>query len=98
MQRGSVVKVFGNIDGECAKAVCREIEVLARRRGQFEMWIDSAGGDLTAGLMIYCVMQLTEVKVKTMCCGKAYSTASLLLAAGSHGCRSCVASASVAVH
>ncbi|MFP3038707.1 MAG: ATP-dependent Clp protease proteolytic subunit [Candidatus Hodgkinia cicadicola] len=97
-QRGSVVRVFGNIDWESTKVVCREIEVLARCRSQLEMWIDSAGGDLISGLTIYCVMQLTEVKVKTVCCGRAYSAASLLLAAGSRGCRSCVASSSVMMH
>lgn len=47
-----------------------------------QMYINSPGGVVTAGLAIYDTMQYVRCPISTLCIGQAASMASLLLAAG----------------
>src|SRR5438046_8847049 len=49
---------------------------------EIAMYINSPGGEVTAGLAIYDSMQFVRPAVSTLCIGQAASMASLLLAAG----------------
>ncbi|HXU81848.1 MAG TPA: ATP-dependent Clp protease proteolytic subunit, partial [Polyangia bacterium] len=49
------------------------------------MYINSPGGDVSAGLAIYDAMEALRCPVATFCVGQAASMASLLLAAGAKG-------------
>ena len=51
------------------------------------MYVNSPGGEVTAGLAIYDTMQALRCPVATFCVGQAASMASLLLAAGAKGKR-----------
>ncbi len=93
-----IITIFGELSCEHAAAACRKILESTRYRKQLEIQINSPGGDLSAGMAIYNIMQLTKAKTKTLCCGQAHSVASLLLAAGCRGYRMCVAGASIALH
>ena len=52
-----------------------------------DLYINSPGGSVTAGLGIYDVMQLIKCDVRTFCTGMAASMGSLLLTAGAKGKR-----------
>ena len=62
------------------------------------MYINSPGGELTAGLAIYDTMQLVRCDVATFCTGQAASMASFLLAAGAKGKRHILPHARVMIH
>jgi ATP-dependent Clp protease protease subunit len=62
------------------------------------MYVNSPGGEVTAGLAIYDTMQVLRCPVATFCVGQAASMASLLLAAGARGKRSALPHARVMIH
>jgi ATP-dependent Clp protease protease subunit len=62
------------------------------------MYINSPGGEVSAGLGIYDTMQSLRCPVATLCMGQAASMASLLLAAGAPGKRSALPHARVMIH
>jgi ATP-dependent Clp protease protease subunit len=62
------------------------------------MYINSPGGELTAGMAIYDTMQAVRCPVATFCVGQAASMASLLLAAGAKGKRHALPHARVMIH
>ena len=49
---------------------------------EINLYINSPGGSVTAGLAIYDTMQYVKPGVRTLCMGLAASAAALLLAAG----------------
>jgi len=63
-----------------------------------QMYINSPGGSVTAGLGIYDTMQLVHSEVATICTGQAASMAAVLLAAGNKGKRSVLPHARVMIH
>jgi ATP-dependent Clp protease protease subunit len=62
------------------------------------IYINSLGGEVSAGLAIYDTMQALRCPVATFCLGQAASMASLLLAAGTKGKRSTLPHARVMIH
>lgn len=62
------------------------------------IYINSNGGDADALINIYDVMQLISSPVKTICVGKAYSAASIILAAGTKGKRYLYKNSEVMLH
>jgi ATP-dependent Clp protease protease subunit len=61
-------------------------------------YINSPGGHITAGLAIYDTMQLIKPKINTYCIGQAASMASVLLAAGTKGCRYALPRSRIMIH
>lgn len=62
-----------------------------------EFYINSPGGSVQAGLMIYDAMQLMDSPVNTTCIGSAASMGAVLLAGGT-GTRSCLPNSRVMIH
>ena len=62
------------------------------------MYVNSPGGEVTAGLAIYDTMQALRCPVATFCVGQAASMGSLLLAAGAKGKRNALPNARVMIH
>jgi ATP-dependent Clp protease protease subunit len=62
------------------------------------MYINSPGGSVTAGLAIYDTMQWVKCDIQTICLGQAASMAALLLTAGSAGKRFVLPSSRVLIH
>jgi ATP-dependent Clp protease, protease subunit len=62
------------------------------------LYINSPGGSVTAGLAIYDTMQYVKPPVSTICLGQAASMAAVLLAAGSPGKRFAVPNARIMIH
>ncbi len=51
------------------------------------IYINSPGGSITAGLAVYDTMQFVQCDVATFCIGQAYSMAAIILAGGTKGKR-----------
>ncbi len=62
------------------------------------MYINSPGGDVSAGLAIYDTMHALRCPVATLCMGQAASMASLLLASGAKGKRAALPNARIMIH
>jgi ATP-dependent Clp protease, protease subunit len=62
------------------------------------MYVNSPGGDVSAGLAIYDTMQSLHCPVATFCVGQAASMASMLLASGAKGKRTALPNARVMIH
>lgn len=63
-----------------------------------QMFINSPGGSVIAGLGIYDTMQYIAPDVATICTGLAASMGAVLLAAGTHGKRTALPHARVMIH
>jgi len=62
------------------------------------LYINSPGGSITAGLAIYDTMQYVKPDLTTICTGQAASMAALLLAAGSKGKRFALPHSRIMIH
>ena len=62
------------------------------------LYINSPGGSVTAGLGIYDTMQYVKPSINTICLGQAASMGALLLAAGTKGKRFALPNARVMIH
>jgi ATP-dependent Clp protease, protease subunit len=62
------------------------------------LYINSPGGSVTAGLAIYDTMQYIKPDVATICMGQTSSMAALLLAAGAKGKRYSLPNARILIH
>ena len=62
------------------------------------MYINSPGGSVTAGMAIYDTMQFVRCDVATYCVGQAASMAAVLLAAGAVGKRFVLPNARIMIH
>lgn len=62
------------------------------------LYINSPGGSITAGLAIYDTMQFIKPSVATICVGQAASMAAVLLAAGDKGKRSALPHSRIMIH
>jgi ATP-dependent Clp protease, protease subunit len=62
------------------------------------IYINSPGGSVTAGLAIYDTMQYVKPQVSTICIGQAASMGSVLLAAGAKGKRFALPNSRIMIH
>ncbi len=62
------------------------------------LYINSPGGSVTAGLAIYDTMQYVKCQVSTICMGQAASMGALLLAAGAKGKRYSLPHSRIMIH
>jgi ATP-dependent Clp protease protease subunit len=63
-----------------------------------QMYVNSPGGVVYAGLAIYDTMRFIKPDVATICCGIAMSAGSLVLAGGAHGKRSALPNSRILIH
>jgi len=95
-----VVFVVGNIDDHAANLVVAQFLFLESENPEkdINLYINSPGGIVTAGLAIYDTMQYIKCDVSTMCVGQAASMGAVLLAAGTKGKRYCLPHSRVMIH
>ena len=62
------------------------------------LYINSPGGSISAGMMIYDTMQYIKCDVSTLCVGLAASMGSFLLAAGAKGKRLALPNSEIMIH
>lgn len=63
-----------------------------------DLYINSPGGSVTAGLAIYDAMQILKPDISTICVGQASSMGAVLLAAGAKGKRYSLPNARILIH
>ncbi len=63
-----------------------------------QMYINSPGGSVTAGMAIYDTMQYVKCDVSTICVGMAASMGAFLLSAGTKGKRLALPNAEIMIH
>jgi len=66
--------------------------------GDIELYINSPGGSVSAGLAMYDVMQMVKCDVATICVGLAASMGAVLLAGGQKGKRYALPNARIMIH
>jgi len=95
-----LIFIVGAIDDYMANIVVAQMLFLESENPEKEinLYINSPGGVVTAGLAIYDTMQFIKPDVSTICTGQAASMGAVLLAAGAHGKRYCLPHARVMIH
>jgi ATP-dependent Clp protease protease subunit len=88
------------IDDHIASLVVAQLLFLEAEDGEkdINMYINSPGGQVSAGLAIYDTMQYIRPDVSTICIGMAASMGSFLLAAGAPGKRFSLPNAEILIH
>ncbi len=95
-----IVFLQGPIDDNISNLIIAQMLFLQfdDPKADINLYINSPGGSVTAGLGIYDTMQFISCPVATYCIGQAASMAAVLLAAGSKGKRNCLPNARVMIH
>ena len=88
------------IDDHVANSICAQLLFLESENPekQINMYINSPGGAVTAGMAIYDTMQYISAPVATLCIGQAASMAAVLLAAGEKGMRYTLPHSRIMIH
>lgn len=95
-----IVFVCGQIEDYMANIIVAQLLFLEAENPEkdINMYINSPGGVVTAGMAIYDTMQFIKPQVSTLCLGQACSAGSLLLAAGHQGKRLALPHSRIMIH
>jgi len=98
--RERVVFVGTAIDDEIANLVVAQLLHLEAEDPEkdIQLYVNSPGGHVYAGLAIYDTMRFIKPDVATTCCGVAMSMGSLILAGGAHGKRAALPNSRILIH
>ncbi len=98
--RDRIVFVGGQIDDDLANIVIAQLLFLEKENpdSDIDLYINSPGGSLTAGMAIFDTMQFIKCEVATICAGFAASAASLLLVGGHSGKRMALPYSKILIH
>ena len=88
------------INDDVANIVIAQMLFLAADNPErdINLYINSPGGSVSAGMAIYDTMQFIDSPVRTICMGLAASMGAFLLAAGANGKRSALPHARIMIH
>lgn len=94
------VYLWGVVDDKSAREVVSKMLLLeADKPGEeIKFYINSPGGVVTSGMVIYDTMQMIKSPVSTICMGLAASMGSILLSGGTKGKRSIYPHGEVMIH
>jgi len=95
-----IIFIGSAIDDIVANVVIAQMLFLQMedRERDINIYINSPGGSVTAGMAIYDTMQFVKPKVCTYCVGQAASMGAVLLTAGAKGKRYALPNARVMIH
>jgi ATP-dependent Clp protease, protease subunit len=98
--RDNIIFIGTPIDDNVANLVTAQLLFLAAEDPEkdVQLYINSPGGSVTAGMAIYDTMQFIRPDVTTICIGQAASAAALLLAAGAPSKRFALPNSRVLIH
>ncbi len=89
----------GEINDSLASVICAQLLYLdSLSHDDIQLYIQSPGGSVSAGLAIYDTMQTIHSDVSTIAMGIAASMAAVLLSAGTHKKRYALRNAEVMIH
>jgi len=95
-----IILVNGQVEETLANLVVAQLLFLSAEDGKREInvYINSPGGSVTAGLAIYDTMRILPCPVSTTCVGMAASFGTILLMAGDRGLRRSLPHARIHMH
>ncbi|MDQ6823279.1 MAG: ATP-dependent Clp protease proteolytic subunit [Candidatus Eremiobacteraeota bacterium] len=95
-----IIFVGGGIDDHLANLVIAQLLFLEKEDPDkdIDMYVNSPGGSVTAGLAIYDTMRFIKPDVATICAGMAASMGSILLTGGAQGKRMALPHAKILIH
>ncbi len=95
-----VIFIVGPIEDYSANLIVAQLLYLESDNPEkdINIYINSPGGSVTAGMAIYDTMQFVKPDVATMCVGQAASMGALLLSAGAKGKRYALPHSRVMIH
>ena len=98
--RDNIIFIGTPIDDNVANLITAQLLFLEAEDPDkdVQLYINSPGGVVTAGMAIYDTMQFIRPDVATICVGQAASVAALLLAAGTPGKRFALPNSRVLIH
>ncbi len=98
--RDRIILISTPIDDAVAALVTAQLLYLEGDDSEkdIQLYINSPGGYVTAGLAIYDTIQFVKPAVSTICIGQCASMAALLLASGENGKRACLENSRVMIH
>jgi ATP-dependent Clp protease protease subunit len=100
MLKERIVFLTGPVEDHMASLITAQLLFLEAENPEkdIQLYINSPGGVVTAGLSIYDTMQYVRCDVATLCIGQAASMGSLLLTAGARGKRFALPHARIMTH
>ena len=95
-----IIFITGPVEDGMATLVCAQLLFLEAEnpKKEINLYINSPGGVVTAGMAIYDTMQYIKPDVSTICVGQAASMGALLLASGAAGKRYALPNSRVMIH
>ena len=95
-----IVMLGTEIDDDVANVIVAQLLFLESEDPDkdINLYINSPGGSVTAGLAIYDTMQYVKPNVSTICVGQAASMGAVLLLAGAKGKRYALPSSRIMIH
>jgi len=95
-----IIFLQGVIDDASANLIVAQMLYLQfdDPRSDINLYINSPGGSVTAGMSIYDTMQFVTCDVATYCIGQAASMGAVLLTAGTKGKRNALPNARIMIH
>jgi len=100
LRKDSIIFIGTPIDDMIANLLVAQLLFLEAEDPErdINLYINSPGGSITAGMAIYDTMQFIKNDVTTICVGQCASMAALLLCAGAKGKRFALPHARVLIH
>lgn len=95
-----IIFITGEINDALANTVVAQLLYLEAKDSSkdIDVYINSPGGSVTAGLAIYDTMNFIKCGVSTICIGMAASMAAFLLSSGEKGKRFALPSSEIMIH
>lgn len=100
MLKEGVIFLVGPVEEQMANLIVAQLLFLESENPEkdINLYINSPGGSVTAGMAIYDTMQFIKNDVSTVCIGQAASMGAFLLAGGAKGKRFCLPNSRVMIH
>lgn len=94
-----VIHMVGEVTEEMAASIVAQLLYLASvSDDEIQLYINSPGGSVTAGMAIYDTMQCIKPEVSTVCVGMAASMGAVILSGGAPGKRTILPHGQVMIH
>jgi ATP-dependent Clp protease protease subunit len=95
-----VVFLVGPVEDEVASLIVAQLLYLESENPEKEiqLYINSPGGSVSAGLAIYDTIQFVTSEISTLCIGQALGISAILLAGGTDGKRYCLPNTRIMLH
>ena len=94
-----IIILNGEINDQSANIIVAQLLYLDSESNEdIELYINSPGGSITAGMAIYDTMNFIKSKVSTICIGMAASMGAFILSSGEKGKRMSLPNSEIMIH